>query len=84
MESNNQLQVFYTQSISALPETVPMLEGMSAYISSANSIILNKAKTFSGELNFWYQFAGVDGVDKTNSYYNVDAGIRLKTRNKKM
>ncbi len=84
LESNNQLQVFYTQSVSSLPETIHILHGTSEYLSSSNSVLLNKNKTISGEVNFWYQFAGIDGVDKSSRFYNLDVGLKLKTLHKKM
>ncbi len=84
LESNNQFQLFYTQSVSDLPETIHILHGMSEYLSSSNSIMLNMQKTISGEVNFWYQFAGIDGVDKSSRFYNLDIGLKLKTLHKKM
>ena len=84
LENNDQLQVYYTKSVSNISVTQHAVDGTSAYLSSSNSIVMNKNKTISGEVNFWYQFAGVDGVDKSNSFYNVDAGAKVKTVHKKM
>ena len=84
LESNDQFQVFYMRSVSDLPETIHMLHGMSEYLSSANSFVLNKQKTLLAELNFWYQFAGIDGVDKSSSFYNLDVGVKVRTLHKKM
>ena len=46
--------------------------------------MINKNKTILGEVDLAYQFAGIDGVDRSSSFYNVDAGIKIKTLNKKM
>ncbi len=84
LENNNQVQVYYSQTVSSVPETIHRLTGMSANISSTNSIILNKAKNILGEVSFAYQFAGIDGVDRNSSYYNIDIGMKLRTKNKKL
>ena len=84
LESNDQFQFSYAHTTSALSETIHSLWGTSTSFTSNNSIMINKNKTILGEVDLAYQFAGIDGVDRSSSFYNVDAGIKIKTLNKKM
>ena len=84
LESTNQAEFYYKKAISNLSITYPMVEGVSAYIASNNSIIFNKNKTVLGAFNFWYQFPWVDGVNRGNNYYSIDLGLKILLRNKKL
>lgn len=83
-ESSNDISVYYNQSSSNNPVTNSRVEGMTAYVSTYNSFIFNKAKTFSGELSFYYQFPEVDGIDNFKNYYGLTAGLRWKLFKQKL
>ncbi|MFZ5977620.1 MULTISPECIES: outer membrane beta-barrel family protein [Hydrotalea] len=84
LETNNQFQIFYSVSKSSLPETKPIIKGWGGYVSSDNQIVFNKVRTILGELNFWYQFPYIDGLDKSSGYYNIDAAIKFLVHKKKL
>jgi outer membrane receptor protein involved in Fe transport len=76
LQSNCQFNLFYIRSNSALAETDASLKGTGAYFSTSNQLYLNQSKNFSGELNVWYQFGGIEGLQKLERQYNVDLGLR--------
>ncbi|WP_281322202.1 TonB-dependent receptor domain-containing protein [Flavobacterium aestivum] len=83
-QSNNGLNIFYTQTKSSLKETPPMIEGLSMYLSSYNNFTLNKLKTLTAELNFIFQSASVSNSYKTTAYYRFDTGIKQELYNRKL
>ncbi len=76
LESLNQLDVFYIRSNSSIAETLPNLNGVGAYFSTSNQVIFNKIRTLMGEVNFWYQFPGVNDLNKMKSQYRLDIGFK--------
>ncbi len=83
-EANAQADVYYTHFNTALPDVQTGLNGFGAYVSASNQFTLNKAKTFFTELNFWYQFAGVEGLNDTEPLYNLDLGAKMLFLKKKL
>lgn len=83
-ESSNDVTVYYTQSLSDNTATLPKVEGYTAYASTNNSFLFNEEGTFSGELNFYYQFPEVDGIDRFKRYLGLSAGLRWKLLNQKL
>jgi hypothetical protein len=84
LESTNEFVVYMNQAVSNDTSTVHVLQGFSSYISTNNSLILNKNKTLFGEVNFYYQFPEVDGVDRLGDYYSLDLGFRWKLLDKRL
>ncbi|WP_316795891.1 outer membrane beta-barrel family protein [Pedobacter agri] len=80
----NQFDVFYNVSKSNIVQTQDELIGFGAYFSTLNQFTLNQSKTFFADLNFWYQFPAVDGLNKNRSQYNLDFGIKALLLNKKL
>ncbi|KEQ28454.1 hypothetical protein N180_02140 [Pedobacter antarcticus 4BY] len=76
LESVNQLDVYYVRSNSSIAQTLPGLNGFGAYFSSSNQVVFNKVRTMMGELNFWYQFPGVNELNKMKSQYRLDIGFK--------
>lgn len=75
LESINQVSGYHTDARSALPN-IPNIDGLSVYLATNNNIALNKDKTLMAALNFWCQFPEVDHNGKSNTYYNMDLGIK--------
>ncbi len=75
-QSNNNFSVYYSETKSNLKETLPLINGWTAYISSFNSFTLNNSKSLKGELNFNYQSSSVSNSYKASSFYTFDTGIK--------
>lgn len=84
LQSINQIDVFYNLSKSNLPETVDDLSGFGAYFSTTNQFTINQKKTFFGDVNFWYQFPAVDGLNHNKAQSNLDLGLKTLMLNKKI
>ena len=83
-ESNNEFMVYMNTAFSQDPATLSKVSGISAFASTKNSFVLNKKKTFSGEVNFLYQFPEVDGIENVGNYSALEMGFRLKLLEKKL
>ncbi|MCW3466941.1 outer membrane beta-barrel protein [Chitinophaga nivalis] len=83
LESTNQLTIYHTAAVSALPQ-IASLRAFSAYVSTSNNISLNRSGTLSAAVNFWCQFPEVQHVSKTNTYYKLDLGLRWLTWKKQL
>jgi hypothetical protein len=83
-ESLNQLDVFYIRSRSSIAQTIPLLDGFGAYFSTLNQFIFNKSRTMMGDVNFWYQFAGVNDLNQMKSQYSLDIGVKRLLLDKKL
>lgn len=84
LESLSQLDVFYIRSNSSIAQTIPGLNGFGAYFSTLNQVVFNKSGTIMGDINFWYQFPGVNDLNRLKSQYNVDIGIKKLLLNNKL
>lgn len=84
LQTINQFDVFYNVSKSAILETQLNLSRMGAYFSTLNQFALNKSKTFSADVNFWYQFPTAEGLNEIKSQYNLDFGVKTLLLNKKL
>lgn len=83
-ESTNAINLYYTKTTSSLTITQPRLEGSNFYFSSNNALIVNKKKTILGEINYWFQSAGVSELDKNTYYSQLDIGAKLLFLKKKL
>lgn len=83
MESANTVRGYYTRVRSNL-SYIPDIDGWGAYLETNNTFSLNRDKSLNGFLGFWYQFPGVDQFGRSNTYYNVDAGIQWLTLQKRL
>jgi len=75
-ESSNQLNLYHyaSRSNGALLESE--LNGLSAYISTDNTLMLNKKKTFMANAMFWYQFPDQSNWYISRDYYSLDLSLR--------
>ncbi|WP_185144429.1 MULTISPECIES: outer membrane beta-barrel family protein [Chryseobacterium] len=83
-ESNNQANIFYTKTMSDIPNTLTDLSGWSASVSSNNSFTLNSAKTLKAELGFNYQSPSIANSYKMSSFYYFNTGLKLSLLEKKL
>ncbi|MDB5141111.1 MAG: hypothetical protein JWR12_3027 [Mucilaginibacter sp.] len=84
MESDNQAQIYYNNSLSSDPHTQKQVRGLGAYLSTDNTIFLNASKTFLGSVSFWYQFPEISGVDRNSAYSDLDMGFKLLLAKKRL
>jgi hypothetical protein len=83
MESNNQVNAYYTMAQSHLPY-INGIQGFGFYVATNNTFSFNENKTISGIVNFWCQFPEVDHFGRSNTYYKLDLGLQALTMQKKL
>lgn len=83
MESNNQVNAYYTMAQSHLPY-INGIQGFGLYVATNNTFSFNENKTISGIVNFWCQFPEVDHFGRSNTYYKLDLGLQALTMQKKL
>jgi len=83
-ENTSQLDVFYNVANSALPQTLKRVSGLGAYFASTNQFVLNQSKTLLGDISFWYAWPTIDGINKSQSQYNLDIGFKTLWLDKKL
>ncbi|WP_117590594.1 TonB-dependent receptor domain-containing protein [Chryseobacterium indologenes] len=76
-ESNNQFNLYYSQTTSKTPNVVSNIDGWTFSLKSNNVFNLNKAKTIRSELNFFYKSSSVAGSFKVSDFYYFDAGFNF-------
>lgn len=81
--SNNNLNINYLRSEIVLEEQFSQT-GFNATISTYNDFNLNAAKTFIAGFNYWYQFAGVDGIFETDDISSVGLSLQFLLLNKNL
>jgi hypothetical protein len=74
-ESNNQLNVYYSQTSSDIPNVISDIESWTCSFNSSNVFNLNKSKTIKSELNFSYKSPSVAGSYKISGFYYFDTGF---------
>ncbi|MBB4808302.1 hypothetical protein HNP38_003644 [Chryseobacterium defluvii] len=75
--STNSLDINYVQSTSFIDVLQRKQEGWSGRFSTNNDFILNKDKTWTFNINYWYNFSGVDGkFYRTGAMSNLSATIQ--------
>lgn len=84
LENFTQVAVFNSTITSSDPNTQRKIEGWSAYLSTSNTYVWNKSKTLLSNVDFWYQFPMVDGLDNVQSYYNLDFSLKALLVEKKL
>ncbi|AZI24142.1 TonB-dependent receptor [Pedobacter sp. G11] len=75
-ESTNQVSVYLynSQSNGVLLES--QLKGLSSYLSTDNTFMINKKRTLMSNMVFWYQFPDQSNWFKNDDYYAVDINLR--------
>lgn len=76
VETNIQLQGFYKEFLSKI-STLDDNSLLGWYFMINNQVELNKAKTITGELNFWYQSSTIDLEATYKDVYNLDLGLKF-------
>ncbi|WP_440134871.1 outer membrane beta-barrel protein [Chitinophaga sancti] len=84
LESYHEISVYYNSAVSSNINTPKKVDGWGAYLSTSNTITFNKKKTILGSADFWFQFPEISGVDKVESYYSLDLGLKLLLLHKKL
>ena len=73
----NQAFFYYNKSESSLEITAPSTMGYSGYLSTNNSLKINKKGTIRSDVNFWYQFPENYAIDQAKALYNLDIRFRF-------
>lgn len=84
IQSTGQMNLFYSVANSSLAETAAALKGAGIYFSTGNQFYFDEAKTLSGNVDFWCQFGGIDGLQKLKPQSNLNTGVRKLMLNKKL
>ncbi len=74
--SNNAFDLNYSKSSSSSMLAIEDQKGLSSRISSSNDFNLNSKKTWVFNLNYWYAFAGIDGITKTLDASSLSATLQ--------
>ncbi|RAJ11162.1 outer membrane receptor protein involved in Fe transport [Chitinophaga skermanii] len=72
----NNVSVYQNMDKSDLQGTIPRQSILSAFLSTSNSITLNKKKTLIASLSYWYQFPEISNYSKFEAYSNMNIGVR--------
>lgn len=75
--SYNSLDVTYNKVKSFIAELPPVMEGWNAYFSTNNSFVLNTDKTILLDVNYWFDFAGNDQIEKKTASSNLDIALKV-------
>ncbi len=84
LDSYAQVNLNYLKVKSTIPSTVSSKEGANFFFSINNHIFFNAAKTIIGEVNYWYNASGTDGVYDISSSSCLDLGLKFSFMNKKL
>lgn len=84
LESNNEFGINYNKSKNNTPLLAAEYSGSSAYVRSFNSLTFTADKTFLGEVNFRYSFAGTTREFTSTPEYYLDLGLKYLALNKKL
>lgn len=75
--SNNNLNINYSEADLYLEEQVQHQNGFNASLSTYNDFNLNSEKTIIAGFNYWYQFAGIDGIFKTDPVSSLGLSLQF-------
>ncbi len=84
LESNNQFDLYYVKSLSNNLNTPHTFTGFGSYVSTDNTILLNKSQTLMANVNFWYQFPELSYLNKFDSNYALNLGFTMRLLKKKL
>ncbi|SDG75600.1 Outer membrane receptor proteins, mostly Fe transport [Flavobacterium omnivorum] len=82
--SINNAGVFYSENNVYSEYLEPKYSGWGSYVSTTNSFVLNKSKTFTGQLAYSYSFPTSYGESNISSYSNLNIAIKYAMLNKKL
>lgn len=82
--SINNAGAFYSENNVYSEYLEPKYSGWGGYLSTTNSFVLNKSKTFTGQLAYTYSFPTSYGESKISSYSNLNLAIKYAMLNKKL
>jgi len=75
-ENTSQLSVYHYRSQSNGVILESELKGLSSYLSTDNTFMINKKKTLMSNIVFWYQFPDQSNWFKNDDYYALDINLR--------
>ncbi|RVU90949.1 TonB-dependent receptor [Flavobacterium columnare] len=81
---NTSFEYSYNNSHSDNPVLLRNVKGNQASFSINNDFNVKKDKTILFNLNYWYDFAGVDGLDRSTSMQSLSAALKFLLLSKKL
>lgn len=82
-QSTTQATVYYAIDHSEVAY-IKSVEGTGVYLETNNNFSFNQAKTWGGFVNFWVQFPEIKNLGESETYYNLDIGVRAKLLDQKL
>lgn len=82
--SSNSFNINYSISTFNLSPKHKDQKGINATISTYNNFTLNKAKTFSLGVNYWYSFPSVTGIFETKALSSLSLSLQYLLLDKKL
>ncbi|MDN3594008.1 outer membrane beta-barrel family protein [Zunongwangia endophytica] len=73
----NNLDLNYANSTFNLEQPQADRSGFNSRISTNNDFNINSEKTIIGGINYWYQFAGVDGIFETKAQSSLGLSLQF-------
>ena len=83
-KTKNDVHIYYLKATSLIPSVKATNVGLTAYLKTNNTFILNTKKTFFATLNYWYQFPQATGLKNIEAYSALNIGIKVLLLHKKM
>lgn len=84
LESNNQFNLYHVRSLSDNINTPHSFTGFGSYVSTDNTILLNKTNTLMTNISFWYQFPELSYLNNFKSNYAMNLGFTARLLKKKL
>jgi len=83
-KTSNNIYVYYMKARSTIPEVKAKNSGLTAYLDTNNTFILNNKKTLFASINYWYQFPEASDLDNANAYSQLDINFKAFLFNKRL
>ena len=84
LESNNEFNLYFEKDYLNSALAVPRSAYISAYLSTDNTIVWNKAKTIRANFRFSYQFPERTDLDTRKGFYQLNMGLSASLLKKKL
>lgn len=84
LQSIESLCMYYNDSKSSLPQTLPTITGFGTWFETDNQATLNKQKTVMAGVDFFYVFPAVEDINKNGEFYNLSFSFKLLLLNKNL
>jgi len=84
LQSIESLCMYYNDSKSTLPQTLASTTGFGTWFETDNQATLNKQKTVTAGIDFYYTFPAVEDINKNGSMIGLNTSFKLLLMEKKL